>query len=147
MRCVEAKGTWARILVEAMAKPTPVREYAEVDRGMHRGDVRLRDRSMLLRGILSGDLHISGASDVELRGIVRGDVHLHGGTLLITGIVQGAVYNNGGVLTVRGLVSGATTTADGATTQRWLRLLRVLFKDSRLCRCCRGADASPQACQ
>ncbi len=96
-----------------------------VFKGLHRGTFKVDGGSLLIGGVIHGDLRIAGEADVELRGMVRGDVLLVSGTLRLPGMVTGNIVNRGGTLHVSGSVKGNITTEAGGTTNTGSESSRV----------------------
>ncbi len=89
----------------------------EVMKGIHRGTFEVSGQSMLIKGMIYGDVLIGADADVEMRGMVFGNLVQSGGNLHIRGMVDGNVTNTGGFLRISGMIRGRLTTQCGATTQ------------------------------
>lgn len=89
----------------------------QVMKGIHRGTFEVSGESMLIKGMIYGDVLIGPDADVEMRGMVFGNLVQSGGNLHIRGIVDGNVTNTGGTLRVTGIISGRLTSQGGTTTK------------------------------
>jgi hypothetical protein len=73
--------------------------------------------SVLMNGMVSGDVIIDTDQHVFINGMVVGDVLIKQGSVVdVNGTVTGAVLNRGADVTIAGVV-GAIKDAVGATTQ------------------------------
>ena len=85
--------------------------------GVHRGTFEVSRESLLIKGMIYGDVLIGEGADVEMRGMIFGNLVQSGGNLHIRGLVDGNVTNRGGTLWVTGIVKGRLRTQGGTTRQ------------------------------
>ena len=71
---------------------------------------------LLLNGIITGKLIVTGGCFANVRGIVKGDILVErGGKLELYGTASGGVTNDGGIVEIFGRVSGGLIKLSGHT--------------------------------
>lgn len=85
--------------------------------GVIKGDIIIRrGGKLMLSGIAQGDIIVENSGELHISGVVNGDVSLGTDSVCnCTGIVNGDLENNGGKLTVSGFVNGTLFRNAGTT--------------------------------
>src|SRR5579884_4185410 len=83
--------------------------------GKTEGDVTIKGESVIIAGMINGNLTVAAGADAQLSGMVTKDVVVTGGHLKIGGMVAGSVANRGGELEVFGMINGNLSREGGTT--------------------------------
>ena len=75
-------------------------------KGIYRGSLEVEGKSLLIRGMIHGDVRVGAEAVVEVRGMIFGDLLLTAGRVHLRGMVSGDVIQTGGDLRLSGMVKG-----------------------------------------
>lgn len=78
----------------------------------HTGDLTVSDETVVLQGVVTGDVLVVDGGHLKVLGVVAGKaVVREGGRLVVHGVVRGGVHVEGGDVDITGVVASVRYTA------------------------------------